>query len=57
MSVKTLCMKVNLPARMVSLDRKGRMNIWENFEEVIDEDTFKNESRTHVYTQHLHNGI
>ena len=31
---------------MVSLDKKGRMNIWEKFEEVIDEGTFKNELQT-----------
>ena len=42
---------------MVSLDKKGRMNIWENFEEVIDEDTFKNDGRMERSNQYLHNGI
>ena len=32
---------------MVSFDKKEQINIWENFEDVIEEDTLRNESRTH----------
>ena len=32
---------------MVSFDKKERINSWENVKNVIDEDTLRNESRTH----------
>ena len=43
---------------MVSLDKKGRINMWENFEEVIDEDILRmNHGRMEISNQYLHNGI
>ena len=41
---------------MVSLQKKGRMSMLENIEELLDKETFRNESRTHVEIKSIFKG-